>query len=204
MACRDWKKLTFYYFADEYINFNSLVTDLFKIYKTRIWMSAINPASFQTPLGGLQIPGGVGATGPNTFNMDLEQYPNRRPQRQHPMSTPAGVVQPIPGAFDHAWNSNRDSNAINGMAFQQLYGRPFSGHDLDARQLDQYSLDYRQGFPQVASMNSPFTPSAYNAPNIHHSSSFASRPDSSNGGPNPSQMPGRDWTQSFQGLSLGH
>jgi hypothetical protein len=43
---RDWKKLTFYYFADSYINFNSLVTDLFKIYKTRIWMSAINPASF--------------------------------------------------------------------------------------------------------------------------------------------------------------
>jgi hypothetical protein len=27
---RDWKKLTFYYFADAYINFNSLVTDLFK------------------------------------------------------------------------------------------------------------------------------------------------------------------------------
>ncbi|KAJ3478645.1 hypothetical protein NLG97_g8523 [Lecanicillium saksenae] len=45
----DWKKLTFYYFADAYINFNSLVTDLFKIYKTRIWMSAINPASFASP-----------------------------------------------------------------------------------------------------------------------------------------------------------
>ncbi|KAJ6144294.1 hypothetical protein N7470_008189 [Penicillium chermesinum] len=45
----DWKKLTFYYFANTYINFNSLVTDLFKIYKTRIWMSAINPASFVTP-----------------------------------------------------------------------------------------------------------------------------------------------------------
>ena len=44
--CRDWKKLTFYYFAETYVNFNPLVTDLFKIYKTRIWMSAINPASF--------------------------------------------------------------------------------------------------------------------------------------------------------------
>ncbi|TKA61955.1 hypothetical protein B0A49_13319, partial [Cryomyces minteri] len=42
----DWKKLTFYYFADNYVNFNPLVTDLFKIWKTRIWMSAINPASF--------------------------------------------------------------------------------------------------------------------------------------------------------------
>ncbi|RYC77248.1 hypothetical protein BFJ63_vAg19878 [Fusarium oxysporum f. sp. narcissi] len=41
----DRKKLTFYYFADSYINFKSLITDLFKIYKTRIWMFAINPAS---------------------------------------------------------------------------------------------------------------------------------------------------------------
>ncbi|KAL4918266.1 ribosomal L15-domain-containing protein [Aspergillus aurantiobrunneus] len=57
----DWKKLTFYYFADSYINFNSLVTDLFKIYKTRIWMSAINPASFVTPpAAGLQSPNPLG------------------------------------------------------------------------------------------------------------------------------------------------
>lgn len=55
---RDWKKLTFYYFADSYINFNSLVTDLFKIYKTRIWMSAINPASFVTPPSA-GLPGGI-------------------------------------------------------------------------------------------------------------------------------------------------
>ena len=60
MICRDWKKLTFYYFADSYINFNSLVTDLFKIYKTRIWMSAINPASFANPTLGLQAPSGIG------------------------------------------------------------------------------------------------------------------------------------------------
>ena len=42
----DYRKLTFFYYAEEYINFNDLVTDLFKVYKTRIWMSAINPASF--------------------------------------------------------------------------------------------------------------------------------------------------------------
>lgn len=46
----DRKKLTFYFFSNEYINFNALVTDLFKMYKTRIWMSAINPASFQSPV----------------------------------------------------------------------------------------------------------------------------------------------------------
>jgi PSP1 C-terminal conserved region len=61
--------LTFYYFAESYINFNDLVTDLFKVYKTRIWMSAINPASFATAAGTLtHIPPpsaiGPGATAP--------------------------------------------------------------------------------------------------------------------------------------------
>ena len=47
----DNKKLTFFYFAEAYINFNDLVSDLFKTYKTRIWMSAVNPASFATGNG---------------------------------------------------------------------------------------------------------------------------------------------------------
>lgn len=64
---RDWKKLTFYYFADSYINFNSLVTDLFKIYKTRIWMSAINPASFVTPPSA-----GLSAPNPLAYNHDAQ------------------------------------------------------------------------------------------------------------------------------------
>jgi hypothetical protein len=42
----DYRKLTFFYYAEEYINFNELVTDLFKVYKTRIWMSAINPSTY--------------------------------------------------------------------------------------------------------------------------------------------------------------
>lgn len=45
------KKLTFFYYAEAYINFNELVTDLFKMYKTRIWLSAVNPASFPAPTG---------------------------------------------------------------------------------------------------------------------------------------------------------
>ncbi|OQE39166.1 hypothetical protein PENCOP_c007G03673 [Penicillium coprophilum] len=70
----DWKKLTFYYFADSYINFNSLVTDLFKIYKTRIWMSAINPASFVTPPT-------AGLSGPSTMPNPLYgQEADRRHQ----------------------------------------------------------------------------------------------------------------------------
>ncbi|KAJ5206823.1 hypothetical protein N7491_002544 [Penicillium cf. griseofulvum] len=97
----DWKKLTFYYFADSYINFNSLVTDLFKIYKTRIWMSAINPASFVTPpTAGLSGP----ATMPNPLygqeadrrhQLESRSYGGARdavdPGRE--MSNPVGVLR---------------------------------------------------------------------------------------------------------------
>jgi hypothetical protein len=101
LLCRDWKKLTFYYFADSYINFNSLVTDLFKIYKTRIWMSAINPASFVTPpTAGLSGP----ATMPNPLygqeadrrhQLESRSYGGARdavdPGRE--MSNPVGVLR---------------------------------------------------------------------------------------------------------------
>jgi hypothetical protein len=58
----DYHKLTYYYYAESYVNFNELVTDLFKQYKVRIWMSAINPASVINPAGNMQVqpPSAVG------------------------------------------------------------------------------------------------------------------------------------------------
>ncbi|KAJ3179443.1 hypothetical protein HDU85_004853 [Gaertneriomyces sp. JEL0708] len=41
----DRRKLTFYFVADRRIDFRELVRDLFKLYKTRIWMCAVNPMS---------------------------------------------------------------------------------------------------------------------------------------------------------------
>lgn len=35
---RDRRKLTFYFMAERRIDFRELVRELFKIYKTRIWM----------------------------------------------------------------------------------------------------------------------------------------------------------------------
>lgn len=52
----DYHKLTYFYYAEAYVNFNDLVTDLFKQYKVRIWMSAVNPASVVNPAGLMQIP----------------------------------------------------------------------------------------------------------------------------------------------------
>ncbi|KAI8404289.1 hypothetical protein FOFC_15784 [Fusarium oxysporum] len=71
----DRKKLTFYYFAGSYINFKSLVTDLFKIYKTRIWIPTL---SIQT-LSGI----GPGAVGVNRATGDSD----RRQNQQNPRIT---------------------------------------------------------------------------------------------------------------------
>ncbi|KAJ5654552.1 hypothetical protein N7490_001555 [Penicillium lividum] len=93
----DWKKLTFYYFADSYINFNSLVTDLFKIYKTRIWMSAINPASFVTPpSAGLPGSGPSGMSNP-LFSQDAPQGDRRHHERPYGRDAEAGrdVANPV-------------------------------------------------------------------------------------------------------------
>jgi cell fate regulator YaaT (PSP1 superfamily) len=38
---RDRRKLTFFFVAEKRIDFRELVRDLFKIYKTRIWMCAV-------------------------------------------------------------------------------------------------------------------------------------------------------------------
>lgn len=99
----DWKKLTFYYFADSYINFNSLVTDLFKIYKTRIWMSAINPASFASPTLGIQAPSGIG---PGAVGVNRPSGGERR-------QTPQSQDQQQPQAF--------------GRGYRPAFTRPFTG-----------------------------------------------------------------------------
>ena len=77
---RDHHKITFFYYAEHYVNFNPLVADLFKHYKIRIWMSAVNPASVINPAGLMQIPPpsaiGPGAIlHPNAQNASLSVGP---------------------------------------------------------------------------------------------------------------------------------
>lgn len=104
----DWKKLTFYYFADAYINFNALVTDLFKIYKTRIWMSAINPASFASPALGLQAPSGVGIGSAGGRGGGNNAHNDSRPPPR----------QEGPAAFAH----NNPPSRVMQPAFTQPFG----------------------------------------------------------------------------------
>ncbi|KAJ4306948.1 hypothetical protein N0V88_000321 [Collariella sp. IMI 366227] len=112
----DWKKLTFYYFADTYINFNSLVTDLFKIYKTRIWMSAINPASFASPTLGLQAPSGVGPGAVVNRSTAAARRQEAQQDTQSAYSAPSHAARGIPPSFSPLFNGDR--GAVPGSNYQ--------------------------------------------------------------------------------------
>lgn len=129
----DWKKLTFYYFADAYINFNSLVTDLFKVYKTRIWMSAINPASFASPSLGLQAPSGIG---PGAVGVGRNAQTERRQVQEQQQQQQASFASPNPNrgyasAFPPPPQFTTDRSPIPPNGFSPTaytYGySPFSG-----------------------------------------------------------------------------
>ena len=196
--CRDWKKLTFYYFADAYINFNPLVTDLFKIYKTRIWMSAINPASFITPSTGLQLPSGPG---PSAFSQESEIYADRRSQKHVPGFSVAGSSQVVPGVFDRVWDPNRDATTALSIPFPNAYGPALQPHDLENRSLDQFAIDYH-GAHQAMPLQPRYSPTSYNVPDLDHSSYTVSSDNSNTGTGKPYAL-GSEWSHAFQGLSLG-
>ncbi|KAG0164582.1 hypothetical protein DFQ30_009732 [Apophysomyces sp. BC1015] len=46
----DRRKLTFYFVAERRVDFRELVRDLFKIYKTRIWMCSVNTVGKKPPM----------------------------------------------------------------------------------------------------------------------------------------------------------
>ncbi|KAL8710336.1 MAG: hypothetical protein Q9220_005106 [cf. Caloplaca sp. 1 TL-2023] len=194
----DWKKLTFYYFADAYINFNPLVTDLFKIYKTRIWMSAINPASFATPTTPLplQMPSGLG---PGAFPSDsgagLRQY------RAVPTLNSASASQGAYRDTSRVWDS--EGSNVSPMAMPGNYPHPHSmqGADFDTRQLDQYPSEYLAANQHLLGLQPRYNPAVYNMSHLSnplYASSMKTADDaakSPNGG-------GADWGHAFQGLSL--
>ncbi|KAI9681398.1 MAG: hypothetical protein M1817_002681 [Caeruleum heppii] len=187
----DWKKLTFYYFADAYINFNPLVTDLFKIYKTRIWMSAINPASFASPSLGLQAPGPAGLRG-NGMGQDIVDH------RQH-ADQPGPILMSNRAAyspFERLTSDNHGAaNSQPGSApSPYAYGPPQFGHlALSSPEL---LARYAGGMQQQ-----PYGPMDGNRIPGPHTSSAPAFADPRNGGSQPAAN--QVLFQSLQSLSLG-
>ncbi|KAK1761391.1 protein PSP1 [Echria macrotheca] len=190
----DWKKLTFYYFADSYINFNSLVTDLFKIYKTRIWMSAINPASFASPTLGLQAPSGIGpgavGVGRGTSNTDRRQPPQQEQQAARPAApafpapyTPDRSVMPGPSypVPNYPYNPNPYNTFGNPGRSGAM---PYNPGVMQS--LDPYGGAFSQSGDYPGRPRFP-TPQGSGA---QHDAAV------------PGMGPQADWVGAFQGLSL--
>jgi len=187
----DWKKLTFYYFADAYINFNSLVTDLFKVYKTRIWMSAINPASFASPSLGLQAPSGIG---PGAVGVTRVQ-PERRPQVAEQPAYPQ-AARGYQGVFAPSFAPSLDRNPMPPTAFQPPgYAYGYSPFNAAPRASSSFvPMDQFGGFSSQVGYQG--LPNRFPSPSEHA--------DPSDYGRHASGIPTSNdgWVSSFQGLSM--
>src|SRR5436305_2955129 len=188
---RDWKKLTFYYFADSYINFNSLVTDLFKIYKTRIWMSAINPASFVTPTASLSIPHSFGMHG-----LASDSPSGRR----RPLGL--GMSQLSPTAYDDPTNGPQSYLSSQGSGLRNPYFNPYQPPGSSIQHSEPNLAGYQPLMQPSAERFAPYLNNPYHILNPT-ASSFATSHGTSGRTGRPNQPTAADWTTNFQGLSLG-
>ena len=193
----DWKKLTFYYFADAYINFNSLVTDLFKIYKTRIWMSAINPASFATPSAGLQPPSGIG---PGALGVGADGLAENRPQQDNPAYGPLGIPRSYQTSFARSPELGQDNSTGHIGTLPTAFAYGFQPYGQGQRQSPTSLAEYGQGFSQGNDVTPDFRPvdfGGFRQDQARGTSHFEM------GGDRRPQINNDGLMGSFQGLSLG-
>jgi hypothetical protein len=179
-----------------------LVTDLFKIYKTRIWMSAINPASFLTPVAGLHLSAG---TGPGVFNADADRFSDRRHYKGSSHFLPSGPVSAFhagPAGFTGIWDPSQEVGVPGSMAFPHAYPQQFPPQDLEIGHLDVYPLEYRQIGQQGGGMQPRFPSTPYDITNPQPSP-YQITDDAGNGGARKSHGFGKDWSHTFERLSLG-
>jgi hypothetical protein len=203
----DWKKLTFYYFADAYINFNSLVTDLFKVYKTRIWMSAINPASFASPTLGLQAPSGIG---PGAVGVSRSTQSERRAQQQE-QSSYSGIMQGgrgYQGGFAQPFTSSQDRGSVPPTSYQpSSFAYGYSPFGAAPRSVAVSPGGYIPTMlQQIDSFPGFVTPTDYQAVPARFPSPHGTTPthDGSDFGRQGNSLatPNEAWLGTFQGLSL--
>ncbi|KAH0565908.1 hypothetical protein GP486_000688 [Trichoglossum hirsutum] len=206
----DWKKLTFYYFADSYINFNSLVTDLFKVYKTRIWMSALNPASYANSSISMQAPSGIG---PGALSVTRDVPATHQQQQDQPITSGLGQYRNLQGAFGQPSAMVDSTGRVDGphrgtgTSAASVEGDAFAYFNRAPRSAVNVPNDYGQNLQQQPDSFLPnYIEPIYN----NHSSRFDAYSDTVEQDGNSirrqagSSQVGRDgWLmESLQGLSL--
>lgn len=127
LPCRDYKKLTFYFYAEQYINFNDLVTELFKIWKLRIWLSAVNPASYpeqrSRPNRGNRLRGEP-SLGGGSSDMDSHEH-GFREAHHHPNSGALlNNMSHYPNVNQHGYGNNfPTSSYMQAPSFGSNFGQ---------------------------------------------------------------------------------
>ncbi|KAJ4360606.1 uncharacterized protein N0V89_001172 [Didymosphaeria variabile] len=165
----DHHKISFFYYAESYVDFKILVTDLFKHYKIRIWMSAVNPASVVNPAG-MQIKPpsaiGPGAIVPNNApNASLSVGPlfgnnSYRPNEQYGNR---GRPTNPQGTFD-SQNYGPFSHQLSGFPVQNPYQMQQWGQQyLSADMFNRYD-------PNAAANRSPMNIGAWYPPSTYSTS----------------------------------
>jgi hypothetical protein len=207
---RDWKKLTFYYFADSYINFNSLVTDLFKVYKTRIWMSALNPASYANSSISMQPPSGIG---PGALSVARDAPVAHQQQQDQSIPSGLGQYRSLQGAFgqpsvvaDSTGRTDGPHRATGGSN-ASVEGDAFAYFNRAPRPAVNVPNDHGQ---TVQPQPDPFLPNYSEAGYNNIGGRFEAYNDTVEQDGNAFRRPvgpaqvGRDgwWMESLQGLSL--
>ena len=161
---RDYKKLTFYFYAEQYINFNDLVTELFKIWKLRIWLSAVNPAS----------------------------YPEQKPRqtRGHRLRTEAALATaPSAAGYDTHESGYHDQNLVPASGANMMHNRYANANQLGYGNAFSHAGSYMPS--QSSTYGNPYASNAENSvmtnyfgspvpttamPNQQHWSSFGNYP----------------------------
>ena len=162
-------------------------------------MSAINTAAIASPPGGQRI---LGLPSRSMFNPEYEERTPAPAPHPQTLGLPSSRGHVTP--FNALCDSGHNGMVLSGPGYEQMYPQALQGVPYEPRQLSPYPMDFRNQSQQ--SMNAPSafnTHGTYAAPRIHHTSSFTSQPDSNHTSQVNRPMNGGDWTQNFQGLSLG-
>ena len=158
-------------------------------------MSAINTAAIAPPHTGPRPPG-LPISRPN-LNHDYDDY-------RHGPFTHTGPPAPNSSnvaTYNPMYNSSR---MLGGIAYDPSYAQAMPQQSFDSREMSPFPIDLRPPSQQAIGIAPPFGQSVgYATPSLHHTSSFGSHHENDQTSHQPRHAPSTDWTQTFQGMSLG-
>ena len=160
-------------------------------------MSAINPASFVTPVAGLQLPSGLG---PGAFNPEPDSYSTRQQPRSG-LTYPVGTTSATQGAIDRSWEPNPDVGS-SASTFSHIYSHAFQPHAVEPHQAEHPAVDYRGSGQQLLTQHARYAAAPYQLTNLPLHA-YTLEPESSNEAARKPQVFRSDWNHALQGLSLG-